>query len=577
LLVVVHGYYHVAMSLPLLASVITLLTCRRLPERYERVNRELFLRSLLVAGKGLSSRGLRVLGLTLQALVALALLFACFTAVSTFLFGFEPRYALLAVTTPLLAALVYYLPRIVLSTWASQRKIGVEVELPYLLVLIRVMASLRLPVHDMLAVIENSVALQASSREVKFARKISTLTSTSFITAMDNVCANHPSERVRELLRRIVAATVTMGDVKEVVERVFENVYSWFESKVAGLTEKFTIIAGSALFAYLFTPVAVVAVAPVIGVGTFPLLVGITLSVQVFVFFLLYGLITSAYPSSLVVKPTKALLLASMASLSVVFAIALYATFSYALEGIGRVSEQLLALLVPATQVPPLVASERALLRVSVYDNFVRMASDALSFAASTGENAASALERHSRKYGKGVVRIAKSVLTGALSDYLRKVVVKAAPTTYHASFIETLIVMLRLGSTPDMMRSFASSYERLSILVSRVRGFARTLEALLVGLSAMVGGFMAFIDRVYIYIAELMRAAGYPGLYPGILAYDPAVHGLLSSLTLVSLMLASLFIGKVRGGSVLYCHRAIVLMTAIYVTSKYLFSAVPI
>lgn len=573
LLVATSGLHHVVYTVALASSITVLFSGTRIFERFESESRNMMLKSLLRTGKGLSSRELKALGYALRVLVALTALLACFTVVYALVAGFRPECAVLTVFMAALAVLVYHTPRFALHFLASQRRVDIEVELPYLLIAFRVMSSLRLPVHDMFTVIENSDALPASAREVRFAKKIATLTSTSFLTAMDIACANHPSEKVRELFRRVAIATVSLGDVREVVERVFESIYGWFESKVAGLTEKFSVIAGSALFAYLFVPVVIAAIAPVIGGGSM-LLLGATLSVQVFVFFLLYGMITIAYPSSLVVKPTKALILASTGSLGIVFALLLYTAFSYLL-GLPRLEEQVLMPISLAALVPALVISEKELTRASVYDSFVRMASDALSFAASTGENVASALERYSKKYGKGVARIARSVISSYLSDPLRKAIVRAAPSTYHASFVETLTIMFRLGSTPDMMKAFSSSYERLNMLVSRVKGFARTLEALLVGLSAVVGGFVAFIDRVYEYIAGLMKGSGYSWIHLNVFAYNPAMYGLLGTLTLLSLLLVSLFIGKVRGGSVVYCYRATVLMLAIYALSRYLFSLV--
>lgn len=572
------GLYHIAVYASPAPALLALLAGSSIFEKFEEQNRRLMVENLLRTGKGLSSRGLRASRFFFQLSIALTLLFTSHAVTCTLVSHPRVEFIILALIATTTSLFLYFMPRILVGLWASQRKTDIEVELPYLLILFRVMASLKLPLYDMFTVIEGSTALPASAREVRFARKVATLTSVSFLSAMDMVCTNHPSEKIRELFRRVVLAAISMSDVRNVVERVFDSVYSWFESKVAGLSEKFTIIVGSALFAYLFIPVIVAALVPVIG-GNLLAVLGLTLSMQCFLFFLLYALITSFYPSSLVMRPPGTLLAVSAVSLGASFALLIYAMFSHVAEApvqLPRLSEYTLSLIVLGLLTPPLIVAERALRRVGLYDAFVRMASDAVSLAATTGENIALVLERSSRKYSRGVVRLTRSILAGYLSEPLKKAIISRAPSTYHASFIETLVVMLRLGSTPDMMRAFSSSYERLNVLFSRVKSLARTLEVLMVGLSAVIGGFLAFIDKVYEYIAGLIRVAGPLGASTIVFAYDPRIYGLLSTLSLLSLLFTSLFVGKVRGGSVVYCYRALVSMLVLYTVSKYLLTITP-
>jgi len=77
------------------------------------------------------------------------------------------------------------------------------------------------------------------------------------------VYANHPSEKISSYVRRVVIAATTHGEFTEAAERVFDAIYGLFESKVASLIGSFTIIVGASLFVYLFLPVIVAAIAPV--------------------------------------------------------------------------------------------------------------------------------------------------------------------------------------------------------------------------------------------------------------------------------------------------------------------------
>jgi hypothetical protein len=123
------------------------------------------------------------------------------------------------------------------------------------------------------------------------------------------------------------------------------------------------------------------------------------------------------------------------------------------------------------------------------------------------------------------------------------------------------------------MLRLFTVSYERLSTQVSRVRGFARTLEAIMAGLVAVIGGFLAYIDRVFTRILELVReATGATGFTVPLavpFTYDPKIYLLLDNLSLLSLLFISIFIGCVRGGSYTYSFRSFTLMLILYIVFK--------
>lgn len=571
ILIVANGLHHPSFYVVLLVSILSAPLVSRLAEKYRRQSLDLMVGNLLYAGKGLSSRSLSALSLLFQLSIMGTTLVSGFALFYSLVLGFRQDLIALALVMAVVVLVVTLAPRLLIGFWASQRKVNVEVELPYVLILFRVMTDLRLPIYDVFKYIEESLVLRASSKEMKLARKVATMTSTSFISAVDTIFANHPSEKIRELVRRVVLAATTMGDVKDVVEKVFNDVYSWFEDKVEKLSEKFTIIIGSAIFAHMFIPIVVATLAPVVGGGLINVLIA-TLSLQVIVFFILYALITSLYPSSFVIKIPRGGLYSTLASYAIVLAILLYSILS-SITGEYRVDEPTIALILMLSLLPATLISEVELSRVKLYDSFVRLASDALSLAAVTGENISSILGRLTRKYSKGVTKLTTNVLSGYASTALRGAIISRAPSIYHASFIETLTITLAYGSSPDTMRALSTSFEKLNTIVSRVRGLARMLEALMIGLSAMTGGFLAYINNVYAYIHELVVQAGAHGPTLGLVAYDPRIYGLLNSLSLLSIVLISMYTGKVRGGSVLFGLRPASLMILVYMASRYILS----
>ena len=563
---------HYLVLLSLLTAVFTV-NLKTLPFKYEEYTRGLMMRSLLLTSRGLKSSEIRALRFALMYSQVLLVALSTVTVLYTVLIGFNVILVVSTVTVLCVLVVLLVLPSLLVYTWSSQRKTSVEVELPYLVILLRVLSALKTPIYEILSLIENSIALLASAREIKFARKIATITRTSLLSALDKVYANHPSERVANYLRRIIIAATTYGDYSIVAERVFDAVYSWFESRVSGLVGNFTIIVGTSLFVYLFIPVIVSAVSPVMGGGLLVVL-GVSLTMQVFVFFTLYAVILSYYPSSLIVKSSSRLRVASLVALVGVFSVVLYNVFSLvAGRDLPEKWDYVTLGLIAGLTIPALVLSELEYRRIRVYDTFVRASSEALHTAATTGENPITLLERSAVRYGRRIVRLARSITTGYVSEKLRRGIVMRAPSTFHAAYLETLIAVFRLGSTPEMLRLFTSSYERLNTQVSRVRGFARTLEAVMAGLVAVIGGFLAYIDRVFTRILEVIReATGVTGFTIPLavpFTYDPKIYTLLDNLSILSLFFISIFIGCVRGGSYTYSFRSFIIMLVLYIVFK--------
>lgn len=556
----------------ILLSIIALILARYwriIPRVYAESTRRYIIANLLRAGRGLKSESIQFLARLLQVVLVLIIGFSLFVVVYTGIYGFN-----VFILIPLLALfsiliVVILLPRLLVYSWISQRKTDVEVELPYLVILLRVLSVLKIPIYDVISIIEKSISLPASSREVKFARKIATVKASSLLGSLDTVYANHPSEKISSYVRRVVIAATTHGEFTEAAERVFDAIYGLFESKVASLIGSFTIIVGASLFVYLFLPVIVAAIAPVMG-GSLLLVLGVSLTMQVLVFFVLYAVIANLYPTSLVVKPSRRLRITSFISILTPLFLTLYNIFSLLVER-EPLSEQLYIAMVMASTLPGFILSELEYRFVKLYDLFVRATSESLSLAATTGENLVSVLERSAVKYGRKITRLTRTIAMGYLSEKLRVSIVARAPSLFHAAFIETLINILRLGATPQMLRLFTSSYERINNLVSRARGFARTLEAIMIGLVAVVGGFIAYIRKVFEYIVGVVESARTGYSIPLILpfTYDPRIYSLLDNLSILSLLFISILIGVVRGGSYTYSHRSFILMLLIYTLAK--------
>lgn len=520
-----------------------------------------------------SARGLKIRYIKLKAMLLLCLVNTTIPLAILLLLSilFYRVVITLLFILPVLAGAsvaIYYSTRIYISLSISSRRTSINIEAPYFLILTRVLSSITMPFYDVLSIVENSVSLKTFAKEIKFAKKISTIKNISLITAIDMMCLNHPSDIMRDYVRRITVAASSMGDIRSVTESSFEAVYSVFESKVAKLVERFTIVVGSALFAYLFIPVIVAAIAPVIGVNVLQI-IAFALGFQVMVFFILYAISTSYYPSSLVITYTKDLAYISAILLTFALGIGMYNILSY-LAKLPLIDSFILHIMLIAILAPGIVVSEKAYRRATLYDKFTRIAADAASLATATGENYLLVLERISTRYGRNMLKFVKRISTSYTSETLRKAVVASAPSLFHSSFAETLMYILLYGASPEMLKSFATSYERIVTLVSRVRSMAISIEMIIIGLSVMVGGFLAYLSKVFRDIAQLTGEVAGTGLgFTRFFVYNPIVYGLLDAIAIFSLILVSMFIGKIRGGAIVFGFRTSVLVLALYFIAK--------
>jgi len=524
----------------------------------------------LAAGRALSERFITLYITSAQVLGFFTALLILLGLVLGFIHGYIPlAIFLVAFILALLFGVALVFPSLYVSFTTSTRKTSCEIELPFLLLLFRVLSSTHLTLYDILSAVESSRALRAWASEVKNARKIATVLNTSLLTAMSIVSENHPSATVRDVFRRILTVSISTGYLRDVVERAFGHIYVQLEARLSGLAEKFTIIYGILIFALLFTPIVFAVVTPLYG-GDLAMSFLVPLAISVLFFFMIYAVVASVYPSAFAVTPPRVLVYLSLIS----FTGPLVLVASQALLIITGLSDslntQLLALGITLTIAPSVFYAELWLKRVSLYDKLIRLVSDAISVSVSLGENFAAVVERLAPKYGRSVEGLARRVLLGYHVEPIKNRVLREAPSLYHATFLEALFQALVMGAKPEMLKSLATSYEQLVNVYSKLQSLARTQELMLLGLTGMVSVFMGYIRGLFTQYFNMVKNIGAQGGWTVniqlFVNFNPVVYDVLTCAILISLLFASIIVGKLRGGSALYAFRTTLLLLLLYI-----------
>jgi len=532
----------------------------------ERVSTSKF----LAAGRVLSERFIRIYVTSAQVLGFFTSLLIMTGVTVGFIHGYVPLVVFLVTfTLSVVFAFTLVFPSIYVSFTTSTRRTSCEIELPFLLLLFRVLSSTYLALYDILSAVESSRALRAWSEEVKNARKIATVLNTSLLTAMGIVSENHPSPTVRDVFRRILTVSVSTGYLKDVVERAFGHIYTQLEVRLSGLAEKFTIIYGILIFALLFTPIVFAVVTPLYG-GNMAMSFLVPLAVSILFFFIIYAVVSSVYPSAFTITPPRVLVYLSVLG----FTGPLVLVASQALLIITKLSEalntQLLALGVTLTLAPSVVYAELWLKKVSLYDKLIRLVSDAISVSVSLGENFVTVVERLAPKYGRSVEALARRVLLGYHVEPIRERILRETPSLYHATFLEALFQALVMGAKPEMLKSLATSYEQLVNVYSKLQSLARTQELMLLGLAGMVSVFMGYVKGLFSTYFNMIKGISTQGGWTVniqfFVNFNPVVYDVLTCAILISLLFASIIVGKLRGGSALYAFRTTLLLLLLYI-----------
>lgn len=558
--------YFLSSILPLSFFVIK---SKTILDRLIKRDRDYVLKSFIVTGHGVRLSLIKLKNVVFLSIAYLFISLSLFTILHNVFHSLDIILIIIVMVLALMAIFMYYLIHVVIAFTKYSRRTAVEIEIPYFLALVKILSSVSIPFYNILSVIEKSVSLKAFAREVSFAKKISALNSTSLLTALDIVCLNHPSVMVREYVRRVVTAASTIGDIESVAEGTFEAIYTAFESRVLRLIERLTIIIGTALFIYMFIPIVVAVIAPVIGEGAYYTITVVVLSLQISAFLALYGITTSYYPSSIAITYTRGIIIVVMLSLSLAISLIVYNLVHY-LVGAKPIDNFIIYVAIASLLAPGAVLSEMVYRRALLYDKFIRVASDAASHAIATGENYLSILERLSTRYGKDITKLVRRVSIGYTSEIIRKAVISKAPSLLHATFTEILMYALLYGVSPTTLKHLVSGYERITTIVSRIKSLAISIEVMLLGLSVIVGIFLTYLDKVFKDLYSIVVRVG--GLGPDltkIFIYNSIIHGSLDPLVMLSLIFLSMFVGKTRRGIIAFGFRTALSTLILYLVAR--------
>lgn len=535
----------------------------------------------LVAGKVLSERFITAYVASVQVVGFLTSLLIILGVTLGFTHGYIPlTLFLVAVALAGVFGVILVFPSLYVSFTTSTRKTTCEVELPFLLLFVRVLSSTHLTLYDILNAVENSRALRAWAEEVKNARKLATVLNTSLLTAMSIVSENHPSPTVRDVFRRILTVSISTGYLKEVVERAFGHIYTRLEARLSGLAEKFTIIYGVLIFALLFTPIVFAVVTPLYG-GSLEMSFLVPLAISILFFFIIYAVVSSIYPSAFTINPPRMLVYLSTIGFIGPLLLVMVQALLLIMGVSSAIDTRITILGLVITLAPSVVYAELWLKRASLYDKLVRLASDAISVSISLGENFATVIERFAPKYGRGVEALVKRILLGYHVEPVRERILREAPSLYHATFLEALFQALLMGAKPEMLKSLATSYEQLVNVYSKLQSLARTQELLLVGLTSLVSVFMGYVKGLFTSYFNMVRNIGIHGGWSlniqVFFNFNPVVYDVLTCAIMISLLFASIIVGKLRGGSALYAFRTTLLLLLLYITGLEIAGFLPV
>ena len=483
--------------------------------------------------------------------------------------GFSILSLYMYVGFSLLLALSLFVDTIIVNIKVSERKTSVEVEFPFLLAMIKVLSETHLTLYDLLETIKNSRALKAWSSEIRKAENMAVATGSSLITAISFLAENHPSEIVRSLFKRIIIVGDLTGSIGDVSERIFSYIYEKFKDKMEGLKSNFDIITNLVILLLVLIPIMLM-ILPVTSPETpssiFTQLVFIGLTV----FFLSYLLLSQVYPDGFKVNTPL--------SLQVIVAV------SYILVMIIMIVESAPILSSWKTEPPlpilqyymvltvliaiPALAGELVYVNVRVYTRLIRAITDAIEISARSGEPFLNVLKRIAGKYGSRVKTLADMLSEGYNIDVYRRTIVERAPTIFHASYLETLMIALSIGAPLSALLALSKAYESLVNAWEKGVSFSRIFEFYMVMASSIDLAFAEMFGKSMVSIFHLFRSGGLsvPLALPFLMRDLTPIYTMFLVVIPPIIALTALIMGKTRSGSLAFGGRAglIVLLTSI-------------
>lgn len=490
-----------------------------------------------------------------------------------------------ALSFVMLVLLALTLVRLKGSLAISSRKTSVEVEFPFLLALMKALSVTHLSLYDLLNIISESSALRAWAKEIQLAKRLSGTMSISLLQAMAIISDTHPSKTVRDTFKRIVVVGNLAGTIRDVVDRAFSYVFTKLNTRLESLVDRLDLMNGIIMFGFMFVPIILATVAPLSNMSIVSV-IGVVLIMEVPMSLLTYALLTAMYPSGFSARPNNtAIALAVFSIIVVVILTGLYLApiISYALKphtpieyltnppspGLSPIVYTVGTLI---ALIPPTVVAEMLYRKIVLYSTIIRITTDAAEISASLGENFVTVFTRESYRYGARIQRLARSIVESYQTPLFRQALVSKAPTIFHASFLEALLYTLMIGAPAPVLKSLTEAYENLTKLWDKTRSVTRTLEGMIISLSAMLGFFIEYLYKMFYGFAQSIQKAiesggQYAATTLNLLSINPTTFLVLSALTSLSVIVVSLFTGKTRGGSLLFGFRTALLSFLLYQT----------
>lgn len=542
-------------------------------------------KKVLFMGRGIPTSFIRSQLVLTEVTIIAVMVLSTYSLVSMRMGRVDPIVIVSLVGVAGLLVVSIYLVRIRINMTIAFRKTSVEVEFPFFLSFVWSMSESHLTLYDLFNMIERSASLKAWSKEIFFAKKLATTTNTSLVQALVTISETHPSPLVRDIFKRIVSVGYTTGSARNVVRKAFRYIYDQLQDRLMRLTEKLDIINGAIMFGFLFLPIILATISPISGQGALDILY-ITIVVETSVSLLTYAFISHVYPSGFAVATSRQLTALSITS--VVFLmifIFIYVHPALVVPQYGLIpkivepgmNELLLFILTTAALTPPFIYSEIWLKRARTYSTLMKLIIDAVEVSVSTGENFITVLDRMKMRENPNVQRMVTMIVEGYRVEEIRRAIVSRAPSLFYASFLETVLYSLLVGAHHRVLSTVVNSFESLGHVVERISSVSRTLELMIVSLSAMLGFFIKYLEKMFSGFAQLLVSSGKEmHIAQSILTvfqFNPSVFIVITGVTLATIIVVSFFTGKTRGGSLVYGFRTALASTVCHIVMRMIVS----
>jgi len=523
---------------------------------------------VLRAGRGIPRQYIRMRTIALE--VGILLLFVGVSIAGS---GAVPRAigVLVVVIGALLIVGATLSARLLATVMVQTRQYSVEVELPFLLAMLKALSTTHLTLYDLINILANSEALKAWRKEVRLAIRWAAATGTSLIEALRVIARNHPSPIVRDVFLRIINIGTLAGTIRDVVERSFNYIYTKLESGLERATEQIQVVLPATGTAFILLPIVLASAAPL---ASYPpeTIVGGSLAIYLMVAVVTSFLLTAIIHEGFIVHPDRTLKI-MMAVAGILAAGALYFYVRPTIRGEGEpVPFFYVPIIVAIVFAAPTVYAETILRKAKPYDKFIRVASDASELSLSLGVNFASALDEIARRAGSDVHRLVRRVVESYQNAVFSRAIVAQAPTLFHAAFIETVLVAMRVGAGAQVVKALAESYEKLLNLSEKMKGSALMLEFLTYLSAVIVPGVIVFL------IGFFEPLTGMLDMLPmtiTVVNISPTTKPALLVSGLIATLFLALLVGKARAGSITYGARTVVIASLLYAATTYAAQAI--